>query len=166
MTAVDGSWTRSEMETFLEEALIPLRLGCHHAGGGLWLVTLWYRYRGGRFECATASSSDLARFLRADDEVSFEVSTNRPPYMGVRGNGTVTIEPDEDKECLRSLVERYLGSTENDLAAMLLDEEREELLVSIEPSRLYTWDFSQRMGTATRESPARERAEPESPRRR
>jgi hypothetical protein len=166
MTAVDGTWTRSEMETFLEESLIPLRLGCHHADGGLWLVTLWYRYREGRFECATASGSDLAAFLRADDEVTFEVSTNRPPYMGVRGNGSVTIEPDEDKECLRSLVGRYLGSTENDLAAMLLDEGREELLLGIEPSRLYTWDFSQQMGAAARESPARDRAEPESPRRR
>jgi len=149
MTTVNGAWTRSEMERFLQEALIPLRLGCHHSEGGLWVVALWYRYRDGTFQCATGKGSDLVKFLDANRAVSVDVSTNVPPYMGIRGNGTVTIEPDTDKECLRSLLDRYLASTDNELASMLLDSQREEVVVTVDADRLYTWDFSDRMEDAT-----------------
>jgi nitroimidazol reductase NimA-like FMN-containing flavoprotein (pyridoxamine 5'-phosphate oxidase superfamily) len=153
MTTVGGIWSREETEAFLDSALVPIRIGCHDTRGGLWMVSLWYRYADGQFHCATGSSSDLAAFLRANEQVSFEVSTNRPPYMGVRGNGTARLEPDEDKETLRSLFDRYLGGTESALADMLLVGDRSELTVSIEPDRLYTWDFTDRMG-GTEASPA------------
>lgn len=166
MTEVNGAWTRSEMEQFLREALLPLRLGCHHSDGGLWVVALWYRYRDGQFQCATGRGSDLVEFLDANGDVSVDVSTNVPPYMGVRGNGTVTVEPDAGKECLRSLLDRYLGGTDNELASMLLDDKREEVVISVDTERLYTWDFSDRMGDAVRDSPAVRQAEPPSPRQR
>jgi len=164
MTAVEGVRSREELETFLGEALVPLRLGCHHADGGLWPVSLWYRYRDGRFQCATGRGSDLVAFLRENDAVAFEVSTNTPPYMGVRGNGSVSVAPDEDKEYLRSLLARYLGGTDNDLASFLLDGDREELRLTIEPERLYTWDFTDRMRDTAADSPAARQPEPGSPR--
>jgi nitroimidazol reductase NimA-like FMN-containing flavoprotein (pyridoxamine 5'-phosphate oxidase superfamily) len=133
------------MVEFLEAAVVPLRLGCHHPGGGLWQVALWYRYRDGRFECATGADADIVRFLRRDGAVSFDVSTNRPPYMGVRGSGTATVAVDEDKTVVRSLVERYLGDTDSRMARWLLADEREEVRVTVDPDRLYTWDFSARM---------------------
>jgi len=145
MPPVDGAWSREQLRTFLEEALVPIRLGCHDTRGGLWMLSLWYRYRDGRFRCATGGGSDIAGFLRADDAVSFEVSTNAVPYMGVRGNGTATLAPDEDKQLLEGLLERYLGGTDSALARSLLDEGREEVAITIEPDRLYTWDFSGRM---------------------
>jgi len=165
MTAVDGSWTRAELETFLAEALVPIRLGCRHPGGGLWMVALWYRHADGAFQCATAADSQLASFLRRDGTVCFDVSTNAPPYMGVRGSGEATLAPDDRKDTLRTLLERYLGGTDSQLAALLLDETRDELRVTVEPTRLYTWDFTERMeGLAS--APARENAAPVSPKHR
>ena len=102
MPTVNGAWSRAEMERFLDAALMPVRVGCHHTGGGLWMLSLWYEYDDGRIRCATGSESDVARFLRADDAVSFEISTNRPPYMGVRGAGTATLSPDEAKATVRT----------------------------------------------------------------
>ena len=155
---IDGAWDATETQQFLQDALIPLRVSCHHPSGGLWMVSLWYRYDG-QFQCATAMRSDVARFLRRDGSVAFEVSTNRPPYMGVRGNGHASLAPDEDKTVLRSLLERYLGNTENALATTLLAGDREEVVITIDPARLYTWDFSARMD---RETPAN-RWRPSSP---
>lgn len=162
MVSLEGDWSRTETAEFLDTALVPVRIGCHTPGGGLWMLSLWYRHRDGRIECATQESADVVSFLRANETVCFEVSTNRPPYMGVRGSGTATVGTDDGKDLLRTLVERYLGSTDSDLAAWLLREDRDEAAIRIEPSRLYTWDFTPRM-RETGDSPAAAREEAVSP---
>jgi nitroimidazol reductase NimA-like FMN-containing flavoprotein (pyridoxamine 5'-phosphate oxidase superfamily) len=148
MVTPSGPWSRTDLERFLDRETIPLRLACHTSGGGLWVLSLWYRYRDGAFHCATSADADVVRFLRDDDGVGFEVSTNRPPYRGVRGRGTARIEPDPEKELLSDLVERYLGGDDSDLARWLLSPEREEVAIRIEPSKLVTWDYSDRMPAA------------------
>lgn len=50
---------------------------------------------------------------------------------------------------LRALIERYLGSTESELTEQLLDDDREELRIRIDPDRIYSWDFTDRMGGTT-----------------
>lgn len=96
-------------------------------------------------ECATSAEADVVSYLRETPEVSFEVSTNRPPYAGVRGRGEASIEPDPEKAVLRDLLERYLGGTDSELARTLLREDREEVTITIEPAVVYGWDFSDRM---------------------
>lgn len=145
MVSVTGAWSQGEIAAFLEDQTVPLRLGCRRPGGDLWLLSLWYRYRDGTFECATAADADVVSYLAEDDSVSFEVSTNDPPYRGVRGNGAATVTADEEKAVLRALVERYLGGTESDLAQRLLAPSREEVRIRIEPDRLHSWDYSDRM---------------------
>lgn len=166
MTAIKGAWSADELALFLQEALMPLRLGCHHPDGGLWMLSLWYRWEDDAFLCATGRDSDVARFLRKDDDVAFEVSTNAPPYMGVRGKGTATLSPDPEKTVLRNLLERYLGGTDSELAEMLLRDDREELVITIAPTRLFTWDFTPRMQTTLETSPSARQPEPESPKHR
>ena len=142
---VTGAWTREEMAAFLDDAVIPIRLGCATPAGGLWMLSLWYQYRDGAFHCATAASADVVTYLEADARVSFEVSVNEPPYRGVRGYGRATLEPDPGKGLLRSLLQRYLGGTDSPLADRLLDESREEVTIRIDPKKLYCWDYTDRM---------------------
>ncbi|ELY60112.1 hypothetical protein C491_02390 [Natronococcus amylolyticus DSM 10524] len=168
---VRGSRSREDIAAFLEAETIPIRLGCRTPAGHPWMVSLWYRRRlpeagptdGGDdgaeresgdeadgsdrwiLECATAASADVVAYLRETPEVSFEVSTNDPPYAGVRGRGTASLEPDPEKEVLQDLLERYLGGTESELARTLLDEDREEVTITIEPAVVYGWDYSGRM---------------------
>lgn len=163
MVSLDGPWTRAETDEFLDAALVPVRLGCHNPAGGLWMLSLWYRYRDGQIQCATAKQADVVSFLRQNDEVCFEVSTNLPPYMGVRGAGRATVTDDGGKETLRDLVDRYLGTTEAEMAQRLLADDREEVTIAIEPTRLYTWDFTPRMESVVADSAAGRRGEPASP---
>jgi nitroimidazol reductase NimA-like FMN-containing flavoprotein (pyridoxamine 5'-phosphate oxidase superfamily) len=145
MTDVSGPWTMPELRSQLDSLTVPLRLACRTTNGRLWQVPLWYVYRDGAFLCATGRDADLIEFLRASPGVAFDVSTNELPYRGVRGNGTVSIEPDRDKALLRELLERYLGGTDSGLAESLLRPDRPEVRIEIEPARLVTWDYSDRM---------------------
>jgi nitroimidazol reductase NimA-like FMN-containing flavoprotein (pyridoxamine 5'-phosphate oxidase superfamily) len=112
------------------------------------MLSLWYRYRDGRFEMATSASADVVEYLEHDPGVAFEVSTNDPPYMGVRGSGTASLDHDAGKALLRELLERYLGGTDSELASWLLREDREEVRITVDPAKLYTWDYSDRMADA------------------
>lgn len=151
MTEFRGAWTAEEVASFLQDVTIPIRVGTHRPNGSLWLVTLWYRYRDGVFECATGADAKLVEFLRSDPSVGFDVSTNDVPYSGLRGSGTASIAPDEDKAVLRSLLERYLDGTDSPLAERLLDEDREEVRIRIDPEEMFSWDYADRMTGAGRE---------------
>ena len=140
-----GAWDRERTEDFLEGETIPIRLSCHTRGDGLWMLSLWYLYRDGALWCATSAEANVVDYLAGDDRVAFEISTNDPPYKGVRGNGTASVEADPDKDILKELLERYLGGTDSPLAERLLSPERDEVRIRIDPARVYTWDFSRRM---------------------
>jgi len=146
-----GAWDATETEAFLGSATVPIRLSCHANRESLWMLSLWFLYRDDAFWCATSADADVVDYLADDDHVAFEISTNEPPYKGVRGNGTASVEPDEEKALLRELLARYLGGTDSDLADRLLSPDREEVTISIDPDRLYTWDFSDRMPAADSE---------------
>jgi nitroimidazol reductase NimA-like FMN-containing flavoprotein (pyridoxamine 5'-phosphate oxidase superfamily) len=139
-----GAWSEAEAEAYLADRTIPIRLACH-TSGGLWMLSLWYRYADGAFHCATGADADIVEHLRSNASVAFEISDNEPPYKGVRGCGAATIEPDEEKELLETLLVRYFDGTDSELAKTLLGADREEVHIRIEPSKLYTWDFSERM---------------------
>ncbi len=150
---VRGSLSKETIASFLSEQTIPIRIGCRTPSGHLWMLSMWFRPRAlgddarGEWvlECATGVEAKVVTYLAENPEVSFEISTNQPPYTGVRGRGTATIEPDPEKDILRSLVDRYLGGSESTLAQTLLSGDREEVTITIEPSVVYGWDFSDRM---------------------
>lgn len=145
MVRISGTWDDDQLETFLRESKIPIRLSSHRPDASLWLVALWYRYRDGSFECATWEDAKIVQYLRNDSEVAFDVSTNESPYRGVRGNGTATMSPDTDKEVLRGLIERYGVERESPLAEWLLDDAREGIRIRVQPRVMYSWDYSDSM---------------------
>lgn len=146
MATITGAWSETRLEAFLERSRHPIRIATHRGDGSLWMVALWYRYRDGSFECATWANAHIVRFLQSDSEVAFDISTNRPPYRGVRGNGTATMSSDETKATLRALIERYLGDTESALAEWLLSDARDEVRIRVRPNEMYSWDYTERMG--------------------
>ncbi|WP_254531890.1 pyridoxamine 5'-phosphate oxidase family protein [Natrinema gelatinilyticum] len=146
MTEFRGAWTEDEVETFLRETTVPIRIATRRPDDSLWLVALWYRYRDGVLECATGANATLVGFLRQDSRIAFEVSTNDVPYRGIRGSGTAVVTNDRDKAVLRDLIERYLDGTDTPLARWLLGDDRDEVRIEIEPREIYSWDYTSRMG--------------------
>lgn len=145
MVDVRGAWSRAQLESFLDKTTVPLRLAARTRSDYPWIVPLWYVYRAGAFHCAPGRLADVVDFLDRDARLGFDVSTNEPPYRGVRGAGEATVEPDPDKQLLRDVLVRYLGGTDSSLADRLLAADREEVRIEIEPARLVTWDYTDRM---------------------
>lgn len=145
---VNGPWSAAEIERFLAEQVIPIRLGCVTGSGWPLVASLWYVYRDDLLWCATQASAGVVKHLRADSRCSFEVATNAPPYRGVRGQGHAYIDPSAGEGVLRTLVERYLGTHDSAFARWLLQRADSEVAIRIEPRRLRSWDFSRRMASA------------------
>lgn len=143
-----GPWNRDRVDRFLNDTRVPIRVGCRTPADDPWMVSLWFQWDG-TVHCATSADADLVRFLAADDHVSFEISTNDPPYRGIRGRGQASVTPDGGRRLLRELLERYLGGTDTELGEWLLRPEREEVHVRIEPDRLHSWDYSSRMSAGS-----------------
>ena len=92
-----------------------------------------------------ATREQVTEHLRDVAGVAFDVSTNHPPYRGVRGHGRAAVAADPDKAVLRDLLERYLGGTDSTLAGTLLADERDEVRIRVHPLEVYTWDYTDRM---------------------
>lgn len=151
MTAdIRGPWEQEEVESFFKDARFPMRLACNAADGFPRVVSLWYQYQDEQLLCVTHRDSKLAGLLRRDPKTGFEIAPNTPPYFGVRGQATVTLQDLGDSAALEQLLERYLGSAESDLGNWLLGRSSEEILITLTPFRLYSWDYRQRMAQQDR----------------
>lgn len=139
-----GNWTGAEIETFLRDTRIPLRLSLVSKAGSL-IVPVWFEYRGACFCACSPNDSLLVKALRENSEVAFDVSTNELPYQGVRGRGIARCTVASGKAELERLLDRYLGATDSVLAHWLLNRNGSEAVIEVEISWLTSWDFSGRM---------------------
>ncbi len=143
--AIRGPWSRAEAERWLGEAVIPLRLAVQAPSGWPLVLSLWFVARDGRLLCATQRSAHVVAALEHDPRCAFEVAPDTPPYRGVRGRATVAITPDREGAVLAALCPRYLGSTDGDLARWLLSRAADEVVLELDPRRVTTWDYRERM---------------------
>ncbi len=144
-----GAWTGAEVERFLLDSRVPLRLSFESRNGPI-IVPLWFAYRSSRLISCSPEDSMLVRSLHASPVVAFDVSTNDLPYRGIRGRGRATCTATADNTQLEALLTRYVGNTEGRLAQWLLNRSGRESIIVIEPVWLTSWDFSERMQDLTR----------------
>jgi nitroimidazol reductase NimA-like FMN-containing flavoprotein (pyridoxamine 5'-phosphate oxidase superfamily) len=142
---VKGPWAEHEISDFLDTATFPLRLATVGKDGFPRVVSVWYLADGLNLQCVSHRDSQLVKLLRANNRVGFEVAPNEPPYHGVRGQGIATLSPLGERDALDRMVERYLGGAESAVANWLLSRREEELHIHIEPVRLFSWDYRERM---------------------
>lgn len=141
-----GPWSESQMHEFLLESVFPLRLAINAADGFPRVVCVWFQFLQGRFYCVSHRDSQLVVLLRGSPKVGFDISPNQPPYYGVRGQGIAELTDEGAGDVLEQLLQRYLGAADSSLGNWLLSRRDEELLITIEPQRLFSWDYRQRMG--------------------
>lgn len=142
---ISGPWQRRQIDQYLAATRLPFRLACVGEDGFPRVVSVWYRYADGVFYCATHRDSHLARLLARNPRVGFEVSTNEPPYHGVRGQGLAELQEAGGADTLRELIDRYLGDSNVSLGRWLMSRAEEELLLRVEVQRFYSWDYRKRM---------------------
>jgi len=143
--------TLKESREFLESVRIPIRLACKTKTEWPVLISLWYLYQDGLLYCATQRSAKIIGYLEFDERCAFEIAEDRPPYCGIRGQARARVDSSLGAEILEKLLVRYLGNTENELARKLLAKGDSEVAIVLEPTGIYTWDFSERMEDIVRD---------------
>ena len=141
-----GPWSADEVERFLSETRVPMRLSCLGESGFPVLASLWFVPEEGAIWCATQRAARVAVLLERDARCAFEIARDDPPYRGVRGQATARVVPERGEEMLRLAIERYLGDTRPGFARWLLSRAETETAIAIEPRQLLSWDFRERMG--------------------
>ena len=140
-----GPWSAEQIDQFLQDSVFPMRLACVGDDGFPRVVSVWFQYVEGTFYCVSHRASQLVALLRDNDKVGFEVAPNLPPYCGVRGQGIAILSKEGAGDVLEGLLQRYLGGAESRLGNWLLSRRDEELLISVKPRRIFSWDYRERM---------------------
>ena len=131
-----SAWTLEAMETFLDGAVIPIRIAVLDGQFPL-ICSTWFYFDAStkQFVCASHERSKLIRVLEKVDRCGFEIATNDSPYRGIRGKAVATLSRANVDTSLRRLVDRYLGSTNAGLGQWLLSRVDEEYEI-----RLIIWE--------------------------
>ncbi len=140
-----STWAAPQIEQFLLDANIPVRLSCLSGNGAPLICSLWYLYDDGAVWCATQRSAQISKLLRADPRCAFEVAGDAAPYRGVRGQGRVTLSEAAGPALILRLIDRYLQRRDSAFAQWLIARQNDELAIRIEPQWLTSWDYTARM---------------------
>jgi nitroimidazol reductase NimA-like FMN-containing flavoprotein (pyridoxamine 5'-phosphate oxidase superfamily) len=140
-----SAWDLQQINDFLHAAVIPIRLACSDKEGVPLICSLWYLYADNALWCATQQSASVATLLERTPKCAFEVAPESMPYRGVRGQGRVTVMPDEGAATLQQLIDRYLGARDTEFATWLISRSANEVALKIEPEWITSWDFGSRM---------------------
>lgn len=142
-----SAWSASEIESFLHQAEIPVRLACLAANGAPLICSVWYLYDDNAIWCATQRDARLVSWLRADPRCAFEVAGDNAPYRGVRGQGQAALSAADGPAVLGRLIDRYLGTRDSGFARWLLSRQHDEVAIRIAPEWMTSWDFTRRMAS-------------------
>ena len=142
---LSGAWDKAEIDQFLGDLPLPIRLSCVAPDGFPRVISLWFLHREDQIFCVTHQSAKLVSLLNSNNKVGFELASDTPPYHGVRGQGIASLSPLGDDPALRDLLIKYIGDLDSGFSKWLLSRSDEELIVSIKPNRLFSWDYRERM---------------------
>jgi nitroimidazol reductase NimA-like FMN-containing flavoprotein (pyridoxamine 5'-phosphate oxidase superfamily) len=144
---ITGPYSLAEAQRFLRDTVVPVRLAGLTASGWPLVLSVWFLYHDGALWCASRPGARIVEHLERDARCAFEVARDAPPYRGVRGQARASVLRGEGSRLLGELIDRYLGARTSPLARRLLAAAADEVAIRIVPTRLATWDYTERMGT-------------------
>lgn len=138
--------SQTEVEEFLSNQKIPLRLGTSDRKGDPQIHPVWYHYQNGRLYLMSDKNVRKMRNIKRNSTVYFSVDTDATPNRGVKGKGTAKIMSDLAKTLpiAETIVTKYLGDSKSGYGKGILDSVRNgsEAVVEITPSYYSVWDYS------------------------
>lgn len=137
-----------EIDKFIPNSKIPIRVAFMKSVGVPTVISLWYVCNGGKIYCATQKTAKIVSYLQKNPRCGFEIAADKPPYKGIRGQGTVRILNETGANVLDILIDKYLGEKESDLSKFLKSNSKTEAAIEITPQKIFYYDYSERMKDA------------------
>ncbi len=133
------------VEEYLNQSLIPLRLSGITTSDWPFVMSLWYVYLDEKIYLATIKTAKVVEYLLSNPKCAFEIASDIPPYCGIRGQAIANIITSKGNEILKILLNRYLGGEKSSLAQKLLNRKVPEVAIELTPIRVFQWDYTGRM---------------------
>ena len=143
--------TEEEVNGFLENKL-NIQLATIDEEGYPSIQPLWFLYdkESGKIYISTQNTTRKIRNLyKNSDKIYFSIDDENFPYKDVKGRGIVRISKDIDLNIPISekIILKYLGTLDNPLAHMIMDNSRKgiQVVIEITPKFFSAWDFGKSM---------------------
>jgi len=134
-----------EIDKFIPDLKIPIRIGFIKSNGVPGVISLWYVCKYDKIYCAVQKTAKIASYLKKNPVCGFEIAADKPPYKGIRGEGTVQLLNETGAYVLDFLMEKYLGEKESTLSKFLRNNSKTEVAIEITPQKISNYDYSERM---------------------
>jgi len=134
-----------EIDKFLLDPKIPIRVSFIKSSGVPAVISLWYVCKDGKIYCATQKTAKIVSYLQKNPLCGFEIAADKPPYKGIRGEGTAQILNESGGYVLDLLIDKYLGEKESILSKFLKRNSKDEIAIEITPQKIFNYDYSERM---------------------
>ena len=134
-----------EIDKFLLDPKIPIRVCFIKSSGVPAVISLWYVCKDGKIYCATQKTAKIVSYLQKNPVCGFEIAADKHPYKGIRGEGTVQILNETGSYVLDLLIDKYLGEKESTLSKFLKNNSKDEIAIQITPQKIFNYDYSERM---------------------
>lgn len=151
MPGITNKVTEEEVNSFLENKL-NIQLATIDEEGYPSIQPLWFLYdkESGKIYISTQKTTRKIHNLhKISDKVYFSIDDENFPYRGVKGRGNARISEDKNLNIpiTEKIIIKYLGTLDNPLAQMIMDNAKEDIQVIIEitPKFFSAWDFGKSM---------------------
>lgn len=143
--------TEEEVNSFLQSKL-NLQLATIDEEGYPAIQPIWFLYdkESGKIYISTQKTTRKVRNLyKYSDKIYFSIDDENFPYKGVKGRGVARISADKDwnRPIIEKIIIKYLGTMENPLAQMIMENAKKgiQVVIEITPKFFSTWDFGKLM---------------------
>ena len=143
--------TEEEVNSFLESNL-NLQLATIDEEGYPSIQPIWFLYdkESGKIYISTQKTTRKARNLyKNSNKTYFSIDDENYPYKGVKGRAVAKISEDIDWNLpiIEKIITKYLGTVDNPLAQMLMENGRKgiQIVIKITPTYFSAWDFGKSM---------------------
>ena len=113
---------------------------------------IWFFYHtesGKMYTCTPEAAKKVQNIRRNPDKIYFSIDNENYHYKGVKGRAVATISEDMQKNLpiMERINMKYLGTLEQPLSKMLMENTRNGIEVAIEitPKFFSAWDFGKAM---------------------
>lgn len=140
--------TEPEVESFLTESKLNVQIATLDEEGYPSIQPIWFVYdrdSGKIYSGTSRQTRKIENIRKHPDKIYFSIDDESIPYKGVKGRAEARIieGPDRVLPIVEKLNLKYLGTNDNPLAQMLIDNAKKGVQVVIEltPKYFSAWDF-------------------------
>ncbi len=147
MPGMPNKVTEEEVDSFLENKL-NIQLATIDEEGYPSIQPLWFLYdkeSSKIFISTQKTTRKIHNLHKISDKIYFSIDDENFPYKGVKGRGIARILEDVDLNIpiTEKIITKYLGTLDNPLAQMIMDNARKgiQVVIEITPNFFSAWDF-------------------------